>query len=158
VDSEGTEVTRSTAEERSHAVAEARVHMSSPSVAPLANGSNDAMLNTEGGTMLIGVGDDGSGVGIDLDLATLKRADVDEYERTLRQGFIDLIGVEYSPYVRVTFPEFDGVRICRVDVDPSPKPAFLAGKQDREFYIRSGNASRPLDPAATHEYIQMHWG
>jgi ATP-dependent Lon protease len=117
-----------------------------------------AMLNTEGGTLLLGVGDDGSGVGIDLDLATLKRADVDEYERSLRQGFINLIGVEFSPYIRVTFPEFDGVRICRVDIDPSPKPAFLTGKADREFYIRSGNASRPLDPASTHEYIQMHWG
>jgi len=117
-----------------------------------------AMLNTEGGTLLIGVKDDGTSFGIEQDLRTLKRGNVDEYERMLRQSFINHLGVEFSPYAKVSFTGLDDVQLCRVDVEPSPKPVFMQAPHGREFYIRSGNASRPLDPAATHEYIEMHWG
>lgn len=119
-----------------------------------------AFMNTEGGTLLIGVTDqDRSVIGIENDVKTLKHANLDEYERHFRQSLMDAIGVEFSPYVKVTFPEIDGVQICRVDVSTSPKPVFLASKQQgKEFYIRSGPRSDPLDPEATHGYIEMHWG
>jgi ATP-dependent Lon protease len=116
-----------------------------------------AFLNTNGGTLLIGVRDDKTPIGIENDLKTLKRADDDEYERVLRQGTIDRLGVEFSPYVKVGFPKSNGVELCRVDVSRSPRPVFMVGEGGKEFYIRSGNASRPLDPEATHEYIEMHW-
>jgi ATP-dependent Lon protease len=114
-------------------------------------------MNTEGGTLLFGVTDERTAVGIDKDLGLLRRGDEDGFERAFRQTLIDGLGVEFSPYVRLSFPALDGVRICRVDVSASGKPVFLTGRQGKEFYIRSGNASRPLDPAATHEYIDMHW-
>jgi hypothetical protein len=59
--------------------------------------------------------------------------------------------------VRVTFPDVDGVKVCRVDATRSPKPVFYAGRQGKEFHIRSGNGNRPLDPEATHDYIEIHW-
>jgi hypothetical protein len=52
---------------------------------------------------------------------------------------------------------FEGVPICRVYGSPSPMPVFLTGKQGKQFYIRSGNGNRPLDPEATHDSIEMHW-
>jgi ATP-dependent Lon protease len=119
-----------------------------------------AFMNTEGGTLLIGVTDeDREVIGIENDLKTLRHANVDEYERHLRQALIDAIGVEFTPYVKVSFPDVDGVQLCRVDVEASPKPVFVAWKgQGKEFYIRSGPRSDPLDPEATHGYIEMHWG
>jgi len=118
-----------------------------------------AFMNTEGGTLLIGVTDPGEIIGIENDLKTLRHANVDEYERHLRQALIDALGVEFTPHVKVSFPNVDGVQICRVDVGLTPKPVFFAGKgQGKEFYIRSGPRSDPLDPEATHGYIQMHWG
>jgi hypothetical protein len=119
-----------------------------------------AFMNTEGGTLLVGVTDqDEEVIGIENDLKTLRHANVDEYERHLRQALIDAIGVEFTPYMKVSFPDVEGVQICRVDVGTSPKPVFLAGKgQGKEFYIRSGPRSDPLDPEATHGYIEMHWG
>jgi ATP-dependent Lon protease len=119
-----------------------------------------AFMNTEGGTLLIGVTDeDRAVIGIKNDLQTLKHANVDEYERHFRQALINAIGAEFTPYVRVSFPEIDGTQICRVDVGSSPKPVFVASKnQGKEFYIRSGPRSDPLDPEATHGYIEMHWG
>jgi ATP-dependent Lon protease len=118
-----------------------------------------AFMNTEGGTLLIGITDkEKTVVGIENDVKTLRNANVDEYERHLRQALIDAFGVEFTPYVKVSFPDVDGVQVCRVDVGTSPKPVFVAGKgQGKEFYIRSGPRSDPLDPEATHGYIEMHW-
>jgi ATP-dependent Lon protease len=117
----------------------------------------EAFLNTQGGVLLIGLTDDGTPFGIEKDLSTLRRGDVDEFERVLRQALIDGLGAAFSSLTRVSFPTVDGVQLCRVDVERSPRPVFLKAKQGKEFYIRSGNASRPLDPEATHEYITMHW-
>ena len=119
-----------------------------------------AFMNTEGGTLLVGVTDeDREVIGIENDIKMLRHANVDEYERHLRQALIDAIGVEFTPYVKVSFPDAEGVQVCRVDVGTSPKPVFVADKgQGKGFYIRSGPRSDPLDPEATHGYIQMHWG
>jgi len=120
--------------------------------------SISAFMNTDGGTLLAGVTDgEHEVIGIANDLAMMKRGDVDGFEQYLRQALINAVGAEFSPYVKVTFPEVDGVQVCRVDVTRSPKPVFYAGKQGKEFYIRSGNGNRPLDPEATHDYIEMHW-
>ena len=32
-----------------------------------------------------------------------------------------------------------------------------ADKEDKEFYVRVGNTTRPLDVQAAHDYISMHW-
>ena len=117
-----------------------------------------AYLNTSGGSLLIGVTDDKAVIGLANDLSTLKRGDTDEFERVVRQALISAMGAEFSPFAEVSFPSVDGVVICRVDVGRSPKPVFITGRQGKEFYIRSGNSNRPLDPEATHGYIEMHWG
>ena len=116
-----------------------------------------AFMNTDGGTLLVGVNDTGEVVGLASDLSLMKKG-MDEFERTLRQALVNGIGAEFTPLAKVTFPKVEGIEICRVDVQPSPKPVFFAGKTGKEFHIRSGNGNRPLDPEATHDYIQMHWG
>jgi hypothetical protein len=50
------------------------------------------LMNFEGGTLLIGVADDGSILGIEHDLKTLKRADRDGFEQALRQVLVDYFG------------------------------------------------------------------
>lgn len=120
--------------------------------------SISAFMNTDGGTLLVGVTDaEHEVIGIANDLAMMKRGDVDGFEQYLRQALINGVGAEFSPYVKVAFPDMDGVQVCRVDVTRSPKPVFYAGKLGQEFHIRSGNGNRPLDPEATHDYIEMHW-
>jgi Putative DNA-binding domain len=51
------------------------------------------LMNFEGGTLLIGVADDGTVIGIENDLKTLKRGDLDRFEQTLRQALADYLGV-----------------------------------------------------------------
>jgi hypothetical protein len=114
-------------------------------------------LNFEGGTLLIGVADDGSIVGLTRDLGALGRGDLDGFEQKLRQIIADYIGAEYGQYVKTSYENVDGDTIAIIYIDPSPRPVYLRDRDAIEFYVRTGNTTRPLDVEASHDYIQMHW-
>lgn len=122
-----------------------------------------AFLNSHGGTLLIGVADDGGVVGIEDDLRTLGRRDRDGYEQKFREVLNRLLGTEFSGYQRVSFRESSGKIVCVVQVEPSTKPVYLkqgpskGQKATKEFYVRSGNTTQPLDMQTAHDYISMHW-
>jgi hypothetical protein len=114
-------------------------------------------LNSEGGTLLIGVADDCTVLGIKYDLQTISRKDRDGYEQKLHQVLTDALGAEFSQYQHVSFEESEGKTVCILRVDPSPEPVYLTDKGATEFYVRVGNTTRPLDMQAAHDYISMHW-
>jgi hypothetical protein len=114
-------------------------------------------LNSEGGTLLIGVADDCTVLGIGNDLKTIGRKDRDGYEQKLRQVLTNALGAEFSQYQNVSFEESEGKTVCIVRVEPSPKPVYLTDRGAKEFYVRVGNTTRPLDMQAAHDYISMHW-
>jgi hypothetical protein len=114
-------------------------------------------LNSEGGTLLIGVADDGSILGIAKDLETLPKADVDGFEQTLRQVLSENLGPEFSYLIKSDYETADAHTVAVVKVDPAPKPAFVKSGNGSEFYVRVGNTTRPLDAEAGHDYIKMHW-
>jgi len=115
-------------------------------------------LNSEGGTLLIGVTDDRTVLGIENDLETLgRRKDKDGYEQKLRQILTNALGAEFCQYQHVSFEEHEGKTVCIARVGPSPKPVYLTDKTAKEFYVRVGNTTIPLDMEAAHNYISMHW-
>lgn len=114
-------------------------------------------MNSEGGTLLIGVTDDGVAVGIEPDLATLSDSTLDGYERTFRQTLADAVGAEFSHLVKSAYDQVNGSTVAVIKVQPSSKPIYLHGGSAPEFYIRVGNTTKPLDVQAGHDYIKMHW-
>ena len=115
-------------------------------------------LNAEGGTLLIGVTDDGSVRGIEDDLRTLGRKDRDAFEQKLVNVLGYYMGPQFLQHVTVSFPEVGGVAVCEVEVEPSPQPVFVRGKgHEREFVARVLNTTRSFDAESGFEYIQMHW-
>lgn len=117
-----------------------------------------AMLNSDGGVLIIGVGDDGSAFGLDADIATLGRKDLDGFGQLLAALISESLGAEYAAYIHADYPVFREQTICRIRIEASSKPAFHSSAGGTEFFVRVGNTTRPLDPQATHEYIAMHWG
>jgi hypothetical protein len=115
------------------------------------------LMNSEGGTLVIGVADDGTVLGLENDFKSIKRSDRDGFEQILRQVLIDYLGAEFSSYVHTSFPTHHDCIICVVKIDRTPKPVYLIDKNSTDFYIRAGNTTRPLDIQAAHEYISMHW-
>ena len=114
-------------------------------------------MNSYGGVLLIGVADDCMVFGIEKDLQTIKSKGNDEYQRFLMQVIEDYLSIEFSKYVDINFEEQDNKTVCIVKVERSPKPVFLLHHDEKEFYIRVGNSTKPLDIESAHEYIGMHW-
>jgi hypothetical protein len=114
-------------------------------------------LNARGGILLIGVDDDGQPLGIEPDMQSLQRKDTDGFEQILRQVLVESLGADLAAMVETEYEQFDGKTIAVVRVPAAPRPAFIRDKRGSEFVVRIGNATRPLDPAAAHEYTQSHW-
>ena len=115
-----------------------------------------AFLNTAGGTLVIGVEDDGHILGLAQDLRIMQNSK-DRFEQTLMNLIHDRIGAEFAPFIKVRFEEIEGQTVCVVDVDKAPEPAFMEGPRGKEFYVRLGNTTRALDPEEAVRYIQMNW-
>jgi hypothetical protein len=114
-------------------------------------------LNASGGTLIIGVNDLGLPLGIEPDLQTLTRPTADGYELFLRELLTRAIGVERLPQVRITFHMVEEVMVCLVDVDASPKPAYLKDGQDQKLYVRVGNQTRPFSLEEAVDYVAHRW-
>ncbi len=123
-----------------------------------------AFLNDRGGTLVIGVADDGRTLGLDADMATLKAPDADRYELWLRDLVSTTLGPNAAALVQVDFgmlPDPDGVQrqVCRVMMPPSSQPVFLrpAKAGAPEFWVRQGNSTRQLAVDAASEFVMQHW-
>ena len=83
------------------------------------------MMNNTGGTLIIGVADNGKVIGIENDLKTLRKPTTDEFELVLIEFIQNNIGLEFIKHVDIEFEIFDEKEICIVSIEPSPKPVFL---------------------------------
>jgi hypothetical protein len=116
-----------------------------------------AFLNHDGGTLLVGVADDGRILGLKPDFSTLTKADRDGWELALRNALREQLGPEINPLVEVTFTETAGESVASLSCQAHHKPVFLTDGNQAEFWVRAGASSQPLDVRATAEYIAKHW-
>ena len=118
-------------------------------------------MNSEGGSLLIGVADDGTIIGLDSDYATLTKGTRDGYELFLRQLIGDKISGPSSVLCRITFHEVSGKDICQIVVASSSRPVFacaLHSKQFTDFWVRQGNKTEQLYGRDLINYKEDHWG
>ena len=111
-----------------------------------------AFMNSEGGTLVIGVEDNGSLYGLNNDLK-LVGGSRDRLQQTLITLVIESMGPTAAPYVRIRFEQVRDSMVCVVTVEPVRDGVFLKTYKGTEFFIRAGNTTRSLDPEQTHEYL-----
>jgi DNA-binding response OmpR family regulator len=113
-----------------------------------------AFLNAhEGGTLLIGVADNGTIVGLDHDYQTLKKNNRDGFQAHAYQLFIEKYGKDVASLVHLGFEAIDGRDVCRVYAQPAHKPIYI----DRRLYIRTGNMTHELSAQEAVEYTHERW-
>jgi hypothetical protein len=120
-----------------------------------------ALSNYYGGTLFIGVRDDGEILGLDADYATLKEPDKDRFELHLRELINAAYGANFATsQLEVTFPVKDGKEFCQIDVNRGKEPLYtLVSGNDKnapkteKFYVRSGNSSRELPIDEIPKYV-----
>jgi hypothetical protein len=118
-----------------------------------------AFLNTDGGTLLIGVEDNGNILGLEKDLELVGNSR-DKFEQLLANLISEHLGNQYAPLLKGHFEEVEGKTVYVFEIAPSPEPVYLQekGSKKKQFFIRVQTTTRDLDPQETVKYIQNHWG
>ena len=116
-----------------------------------------AFLNSEGGILIIGVDDNGNALGLEKDIETFSKKDVDGFELHLRNIIKKHLGSNFEKHLKITFPTIDEKTICKVKILKSGKPVFVNFEGKDSFYVRNGNSSIPKNREEQSEYEKLHW-
>ncbi|MCP4106204.1 MAG: DUF262 domain-containing protein [Desulfobacteraceae bacterium] len=116
-----------------------------------------AFLNSKGGNLFIGIDDNQNVLGLNNDICTLKKQDIDGFELQLIEVIKKYIGKEFSSHIKISFPEYDKQNICRISVSKSSTPVFVCFEGKEDFFIRSGCSSQPLNREEQSTYEKEHW-
>ncbi len=114
-------------------------------------------MNGNGGTLLIGVADDGSAVGLEHDYKTLKKQDRDGFEQVLMTAIASKMGADACRSVQMVFHSLEGKDICRVMVAPMERPVYVRDGDDPKLYVRTGVSTRELNVQEAINYTSVRW-
>jgi len=119
-----------------------------------------AFANSQGGTLLIGVADDGQVLGLDQDYQSLGDGDRDKLELHLRNLLNQQFGTAFvTSKVIVRFHEVDEKDVCEIEVALA-KEAIIVSVKDKngqaveKFYARSGNSSQEIPLSEMSGYVK----
>jgi len=113
-------------------------------------------LNSEGGTLLLGVDDNGVPVGLEADYKTLNKQNSDGYEIFLIRLVSNYLGKEFCSNVNISFFTINNKEICSLTIQQNDEPVFIE-KLGQAFYVRTGSSTQQLNTKEALEYIQKHF-
>jgi hypothetical protein len=114
-------------------------------------------MNAEGGTLIIGVDDEGNALGLNDDFSTLRQKDEDGFELAFTDIVTCYLELPDRRYITLYFEDYDCKRICIIEVEKSHEPVYCLFDQKHEFYVRVGNSTRQLDIKQAVEYVREHF-
>ncbi|WP_271299192.1 GmrSD restriction endonuclease domain-containing protein [Sphingomonas sp. CV7422] len=110
-------------------------------------------LNNQGGSLLIGVSDDGTPIGLAADAF----ANNDKMGLHLVNLIRDRIGDVFLPYVHQHFTEQGGTTVLAIKCEAGPKPAFVKDGASHRFFVRGGNATAELSGGSVTDYVKQRF-
>ena len=114
-------------------------------------------MNTQGGSLLIGVADDGSILGLEPDYNTLHRKDSDGFTQMITSLISSKMGTPACRLVRILFHKQEGKEVCRIIVLPSPVPVYVSEEGQARFYVRTASGTREMDVQEAMTFIKLRW-
>jgi hypothetical protein len=108
-----------------------------------------AFLNTNGGTLLIGIRDDGEINGLEEDNFENR----DKCLLHVKNLVNHHIGAEFSRFIKTTLVEIKDKEVLLIECTRATTPIFLNIGKNEEFYVRSGPSSTKLTPSQTVRYV-----
>ena len=118
-----------------------------------------AFLNTDGGTLLIGVDNERHVLGLALDYARVRPPNGDGFVNWLTTHLINALGHTPVTRIRARIATHRGEELCRVDVARSARPVWAkTSREARVFFVRMSNSTRALPEDEVERYIEDRWG
>ena len=114
-------------------------------------------MNTQGGTLLIGVADNGSIVGLEHDYSALKKPDRDGFEQALMTSVASKLGADACQCVQAVFHSVEGNDVCRAIVSKSHRPVYVRNGETPKLYVRTGVSTRELNVQEAIDYTATRW-
>ena len=114
---------------------------------------NGFLNSMEGGSLVIGVDDDGTALGLEND----KFDNEDKMDLHLGNLIKSKLGSSSMLHIKPYFEDYEGKRVFIVKCNPSQVPVYLNNDGTEEFYIRAGGSSAKLTPSQMTDYIQQRF-
>ncbi|MEO1258054.1 MAG: RNA-binding domain-containing protein [Bacteroidota bacterium] len=112
-----------------------------------------AFMNSEGGTLLIGVKDDGEILGLKND----QFQNEDKMLLHITKLINDRISPLHSKFVDLIIEEIKGKAVLRADCEAATIPAYLTFQKEDHFYVRTGPSTVSLSIRKLYDYIKMRF-
>jgi len=114
-------------------------------------------LNSDGGTLLIGIGPNREVVGLGHDYPRVKPPNGDGFVNWLTTHLINALSHTPVTFTRARIDSYEGQEICRVDVAASPAPVRAKTSKAELFFVRMNNTTRSLPDIEIDAYTHTHW-
>ena len=117
-----------------------------------------AFMNTDGGTLYVGVSNDGEILGLEKDYETFKKEKSwDVWSQAFTNIVNNRIGKEFHKFINVTPIQVNGKTIAKIIVSESTREVFIDPDDKADFHIRAGTTAQMLNPKEATAYIKDHF-
>ncbi len=118
-----------------------------------------AFLNTNGGTLLVGVDDNGHPIGIEKDFDLVRGKNRDGWELWLTSAITNALGQVAATDISTVYSCLNDVTIARLDVRPSIDPVFAkkSDEKHQRFFARINNSTQELSGQGALAYQQKRF-
>ena len=118
-----------------------------------------AFLNTNGGTLLVGVDDSGGVLGIEPDFGYLSQGKqhADGWMLSLKEAIINALEREVWSAIHASLVRHEGQTVAVVHCPPRPSETWHREDGAERFYIRASNATEELTGRGLIRYMREHW-
>lgn len=110
-------------------------------------------MNTQGGTILVGVNDQKEVLGIGQD----RFENSDKVLLHITQLVKDRISPLHLEFLKFEIEPIGDKNVLRIDCEPGTIPAYVKERGDESFYVRTGPATTRMRVSKVYDYIRMRF-
>lgn len=109
--------------------------------------------STTGGTLVIGVSDDGEAMGMEAD------GFANEDKALLHLGNLieKRVSGHHAMYIHPKLDDHDDLRVLRVDVDPARSPAYLRDGATEMLFVRASASTQALNGREMESFLRARF-
>ena len=111
-------------------------------------------MNTRGGSLVIGLDDKGTPLGLEND----GFENEDKMDQHLANLIRDRLGAHHMFCLHPGFADYEGKRILVVRCDAARTPAYIKDGRSEYFYIRTSGTTTELPASKIHDYVTQRFG